>query len=334
MDDLISIIIPVYKVEPYLRKCLDSVTAQTYKNIEIILVDDGSPDGCGAICDEYAAKDSRCRVFHTENRGLSCARNYGISVSRGAWLMFIDSDDWVEPDFCSIPYEAAKRYGADLVMFRFNSFRNGELEEMPCPDLPEGIVSKSDAIDMVYYRGILNYAWNKLYKRELFNGVEYPAGRTYEDVGTTYKLVLASKVTALVNKPLYNYVIARPNSITSTNTKANRADFMEMKDRQMQDLIAWGHPRYIIDEVTAGSALSYLIRVERSGKKINRNGTFYKWRCANVRNARLAGRGEKHVLSKKRLILLHLFRISPALFGLACRVSRKKRTVQSNTANR
>ncbi len=334
MDDLISIIIPVYKVEPYLCKCLDSVTAQTYKNIEIILVDDGSPDGCGAICDEYAAKDSRCRVFHTENRGLSCARNYGISVSRGAWLMFIDSDDWVEPDFCRVPYETAVRYGADLVMFRFNSFKNGELEKLRDPDLPEGIVGKGDAIDMIYYRGILNYAWNKLYKRELFEGIEYPAGKTYEDVGTTYKLVLASKVTALVNKLLYNYVTARPESITSTNTKANRADFMEMKDRQMQDLIAWGHPRYIIDEVTAGSALSYLIRVERSGKKINRNGTFYKWRCANVRNARLAGRGEKHILSEKQLILLQLFRISPALFGLACRVSGKKRTVQSNTENR
>ena len=330
----ISVIVPVYNVEPYLRRCVDSILNQTFSDFECILVDDGSPDGCGAICDEYAAKDSRCRVFHTENRGLSCARNYGISVSRGAWLMFIDSDDWVEPDFCSIPYEAAKRYGADLVMFRFNRLRNGDTAQRAFTVLPEGIVSKSAAVDMMLYKGICSYAWNKLYKRGLFEGIEYPAGKNFEDEATTHKLILASDVIVFVDKPLYNYYSERPGSITSSGTKKDRADLMEMMDSQKHDLVDWGYPEYIIDEVRASNALNQIKRWERSGKKINRNGPYYKWCCANVRNARLAGRGEKHILSEKQLFLLHLFRISPALFRLACRISRKKRTVQSNTENR
>ena len=117
---LISIIIPVYKVEPYLRKCLDSVVQQTYRNLEIILVDDGSPDSCGAICDEYATKDERITVIHQENKGLSAARNAGLDIATGDYIQFVDSDDWIEPDALATVLSIAEDHHVDIVCFGFN----------------------------------------------------------------------------------------------------------------------------------------------------------------------------------------------------------------------
>ena len=111
---MISVIIPVYNVEPYLRKCLDSVVNQTYRNLEILVIDDGSTDGSGAICDEYAS-DRRMRIFHTENRGLSCARNLGLDEAKGEWIGFVDSDDWIEPDMYEALLKKAEETGADIV---------------------------------------------------------------------------------------------------------------------------------------------------------------------------------------------------------------------------
>ena len=123
MKPLVSVIVPVYKVEDVLARCLDSLCRQSLKEIEIILVDDASPDRCGEICEEYAEKDSRFRVYHhPENRGLSAARNTGIAHATADYLMFVDSDDWVHEEFCKLPYECAVRYQVDLVMFRYQRF--------------------------------------------------------------------------------------------------------------------------------------------------------------------------------------------------------------------
>ena len=112
----ISVIVPVYKVEPYLRKCLDSIAGQTYQNLEIILVDDGSPDSCGSICDEYAVQDKRVRVIHKENGGVSSARNAGLAAATGDWIGWVDSDDWIEPDLYSYMLEKVREYGADIAV--------------------------------------------------------------------------------------------------------------------------------------------------------------------------------------------------------------------------
>ena len=112
---MISIIVPVYNVESYLRKCLDSILAQTYRDLEILVVDDGSTDGSGAICDEYAGKDDRIKVFHTENKGLSCARNLGLDSANGDWIGFVDSDDWIELDMYEVLLRKAEKTGADVV---------------------------------------------------------------------------------------------------------------------------------------------------------------------------------------------------------------------------
>ena len=115
-NPLISVIVPVYKVEKYLHRCVDSILVQTYTNLEIILVDDGSPDRCGAICDEYAAKDSRIRVIHQENGGLSAARNAGLDVCSGEYIAFVDSDDWLDPEMYAVMMAQVREYGCDVVM--------------------------------------------------------------------------------------------------------------------------------------------------------------------------------------------------------------------------
>lgn len=128
---LISVIVPIYNVERYVRKCLDSLKGQTLKQIEVICIDDGSTDGSGKIADEYVSEEwPRFRVFHTENRGLSAARNRGIDEAKAQWLMFVDSDDWVHEDFCRVPYEAAIENSADLVIFgAYRVLRNGMIEK-------------------------------------------------------------------------------------------------------------------------------------------------------------------------------------------------------------
>ena len=132
MKPLVSVIVPVYRVEAYLEQCVDSLLGQTLERIEIILVDDGSPDSCGAICDRYAAADPRVRTIHRENGGLSASRNTGIEAAAGEYLMFVDSDDWVESDYCGLPWELARTSGADLVMFQsYITGRTRDLADEP-----------------------------------------------------------------------------------------------------------------------------------------------------------------------------------------------------------
>ena len=169
MKPLVSVIVPVYKVEPYLERCLDSLVAQTLKEIEIIVIDDGSPDRCGEICDAYAAKDARFRVVHQENRGLSAARNAGIELARADYLMFVDSDDWVEPEFCRLPYEAAVEHGAELVMFSYEK-TDGSRGRV-CPQgFEEGAKDRVTALKMLLH-GVGMVAWNKFYHKKLFSDI-------------------------------------------------------------------------------------------------------------------------------------------------------------------
>ena len=171
-DDIlpsVSVVIPVYIVEPFLRKCVDSVINQTLNDIEIILVDDGSTDSSGDICNEYRARDPRVRVIHKQNEGLSCAKNDGIDVSTAPYIMFVDGDDWVHKEFCERPYNAAKNKNADLVVFRGCVVKNGK--QRKGKDRPVGLV---DAETAVKYGG--SVSWNKLYKRDLLKKFKFPKG--------------------------------------------------------------------------------------------------------------------------------------------------------------
>jgi glycosyltransferase involved in cell wall biosynthesis len=163
---LISVIVPIYNVEKYVRKCLDSLLHQTLKQIEIICIDDGSTDGSGAVAEEYRSDEYPIfRIIHTENSGLSAARNRGIAEAQAEWLMFVDSDDWVEYEFCEIPWIAAKEYLADLVIFNSRIIKNNKrINKQSIPSQHYGLVSHESAIE---FGDVV--AWNKLYKHSLFD---------------------------------------------------------------------------------------------------------------------------------------------------------------------
>lgn len=200
----ISIIVPIYNVESYLSRCIDSLLQQDYANIEIILVDDGSPDDCGRICDEYAQRDDRIKVIHKQNGGLSSARNAGLDVMTGDWVMCVDSDDWVEPNYCSYALDDALEMESDIVVFGYNDCYPTHTE--PQKNVARDIkLTPKQAIGELHGGKILSFAWNKIYKASLFDGIRYPLGRLYEDIGTTYKLFAKANSVALTTGITYNY---------------------------------------------------------------------------------------------------------------------------------
>ena len=209
---IISIIVPVYKVEKYLADCIDSITAQTFEDIEIILVDDGSPDNCGQLCDDYAKTDKRIKVIHKQNGGLSDARNAGIQAASGRYLGFIDSDDYIAPDMFERLYNSIIETDSDISMCRAANFNDGSIAELDKGKGETFIFEGSDIIKALFTGKINNFAWNKLYKKELFDEIRFPYGKIYEDLFTTYRLCGRSKRLVLIDERKYAYRI-RDNSI-------------------------------------------------------------------------------------------------------------------------
>ena len=237
MRDLISVIIPVYKVEEYLCRCVDSVLAQTYTNMEIILVDDGSPDNCPVMCDEYARQDSRVKVIHQENAGLSGARNAGIDMAQGQWLAFVDSDDYLAADFLERLYQACVDTGSSLSVCRWEYVRGETIPEHGTGETR--VYTGREMLANLYVPDGAYFvvAWNKLYRKELFEDIRYPLGRIHEDEATTYRIYDKVKKAAYVDRSLYGYFVT-PVSITrGFNPKrmdwvtavAERLDFFEQK---------------------------------------------------------------------------------------------------------
>lgn len=224
MKSLISVIIPVYQVEPYLKHCIESVINQTYRNLEIILVDDGSVDGSGEICNQYADKDNRIKVIHQENRGLSEARNRGIDIARGEYLSFVDSDDWIDMRFIEIMYEISIEAECDIVQCNFQNVIDDSSEE----DKHKGnyTIYSSREFSIATYTLLswrCSVAWNKLYKASLFEGIRYPIGKIHEDEFTTYKLIWRANNIAVTNTRLYFYR-QRTDSIMGSSYYSKRLD--------------------------------------------------------------------------------------------------------------
>lgn len=222
MKELISVVVPVYKVEKYLDECVSSILSQTYNNIEVILVDDGSPDNCPAMCDEWAKRDSRVRVIHKPNGGLSDARNAGIDASTGKYLMFIDSDDYIKPNMAEKLYETIRAEDADICACNL----------IACYEDREEIVGAREYVSagpekilrMIYDQTAFPItAWNKLYKRECFDRVRFPKGKICEDAATTYLFVHNSKRVVKIPDALYCYRI-RPESIMTSSFSKKRMD--------------------------------------------------------------------------------------------------------------
>ena len=212
---MISIIVPVYKTEQYLKKCVDSILNQTYTDFELILVDDGTPDNGGKICDAYQEADSRVIVIHKPNGGLSDARNAGIQIAKGEYITFADSDDWAEPELLEVLYEGI-RQGARVSACGFYTIRDGNKKPWREPFDAIRIVSSVDAVkDMMYGHSIDTSAWGKLFHRSCFDEIRFPTGHVYEEVATTYRLMLTQDKTAITTRPLYNYVKHSDSIVTS-----------------------------------------------------------------------------------------------------------------------
>ena len=233
MKSLISVIIPVYKVEDYLTACVESVQAQTYQNIEIILVDDGSPDNCPNMCDEFAARDSRIRVIHKENGGLSSARNAGIEAAKGEYLAFLDSDDLWTPLFLERLYRAIEETDADFSVCLFRRFC-----EEPPKELPETaetvVMDRQEAFRCLFNIRNENMvvAPNKLYKRSIFGAIRYPQGKLHEDEAVIHEIIGEAKTVAWVDEAHYLYRQS-PNSITTAKFNLKRLDEMYAKEQRI-----------------------------------------------------------------------------------------------------
>jgi len=224
---LISVIIPVYKVEKYVEKCIQSVINQTYENLQIILVDDGSPDNCGKICDEYAKKDHRIEVIHKSNGGLSDARNKGLEIAKGEYIGFVDSDDYIEADMYEVLYNLLKQYNADVSICNFYTVSQGKISiknaENGIKEYNRIEILKEILLD----KNIQSYAWNKLYKKELFDEIKYPIGKKYEDIGTTFFLLEKCNKVVVTGKSEY-YYINRQDSIVNNVTESTITDYIEL----------------------------------------------------------------------------------------------------------
>jgi len=229
---LISVIVPVYNVEAYLSRCVDSILAQTYENLEIILVDDGTKDSSDKICDDYAARDPRVKVIHKENGGLSSARNAGMDIARGEYIGFVDSDDWIEPDMYRHMLTLAEAYEAKLVCAgRYDVYSaTGEKKVGLCPKKEEVVTGEELARRIFLWDHIDSAAWDKLYHRSLLTEIRYPLGKICEDVPTTYRIALLAGKAVLCDKPFYNYY-HRPGSITTTSVSEKNYHFCEHTEK-------------------------------------------------------------------------------------------------------
>lgn len=234
MQQLVSIIVPVYKVENYLDKCLQSIVSQTYSNIEIILVDDGSPDNCPTMCEKWAQNDRRIKVIHQRNSGVSAARNVGIEIASGELICFIDSDDFVDQSLCQKAVSEIEKNGADIVVFdAIRVTESGEPLETT-ENIKHTCLNKEEAMRELFLGNIHDYACNKIFKRELFSDVRFPIERIFEDIGTMYKVFLNAQKVCCLPEELYNYRKRRGSVIDVMSDGALRDLFELRKKRYLE----------------------------------------------------------------------------------------------------
>ena len=254
MEPLISAIVPFYKVEKYLGRCVESLLAQTYENIEIILVDDGSPDTCPVMCDEYAKKHEKIRVIHQENKGLSGARNTGIDNAKGEYLAFVDSDDLWSPHFLESLYKALKENDADIAQCRWEYMHGDELKEAYDADAKTVCFTGREMLANLYIQTGAYYvvAWNKLYKKELFENIRYPEGRIHEDEATTYKLFDLAKKCVFVDNALYGYYVGSGGtSITRNGFNLKKLDWRTANKERVQYFIEKDYKELVVPAIKA-----------------------------------------------------------------------------------
>lgn len=262
LNELISVIVPVYNVEEYLAACIESILLQSYDNLEIILVDDGSTDKSGEICDVYEKKDNRITVIHQNNGGLSLARNNGIFASKGSYISFVDSDDLIQRDFIETLYDSLQQSKCELACCEMICFFDKDINKLyQYWDNDSSIVNKFQVFDAMellessFYQHIsITGAYQKMYKRNLFETIEFPVGRYFEDLATTYEFIEKAKKIAIINKKKYGYRI-RNDSIMQQSFSMKKMDCIWVSEMIYNN--------YINNKIISKSAICASFRINR-----------------------------------------------------------------------
>ncbi len=320
--DLISVIVPVYNVEKYLDRCMASILEQTYTRLEIILVDDGSTDACGAMCDAYARKDSRVRVVHKPNGGLSDARNAGLAIATGDYVGYVDSDDWIEPDLYERMHQACAAHGAQLAVCRYFS----EYRDKTVSGGDGSVVPLSrEALLKIYIGGhdtyvIYNSVWSKLFRRDLVQGMVFPKGRNSEDILYTTRAFCRAERAVYLDQCLYHYVLDREGSIMNEARgermfrdeipfwREHIACIREMVSPQMADLAGYHFQRRL---------LFYYIDAYNAGSEELKRGLVAEIRKDKAEMDRIYGSG---IVSRGDRMRRKLFLASPPLYAAVVRL--------------
>ena len=320
--DLISIIIPIYKIEDCLERCLNSVLNQTYSNLEIILVDDGSPDRCPEICDEWAKRDKRIRAIHKHNEGVSAARNTGLDQAEGEYILFVDGDDYIAPKLVERLYEAVKISAAEIALCDFEKGTDPSAIFYEKKDKPE-IIDKKTALARIYDNdhSAFQYVvpWGKLYQRSIFEGIRYPAGKIFEDMYITHLLMnRCNKIAVLDGK--YCYYYQRKDSIVNRSYDVRKLDYLEA----MNDRIVFfkKHDYTRLAEVAYDEYLHSLIWEYSRARDILHDKKIVRDLTERFRKAYKTGYYSKRYRSDSRLYLWSFY-INPEIIVWYWRISGK-----------
>lgn len=314
METAISVIVPVYRVEKYLPACIDSILNQTFTDFELILVDDGSPDRCPEICDETAKRDARVRAIHQANQGLSAARNAGIEAAHGAWLSFVDSDDFLAPDFLETLHDAAVRAGADCALCGVQlTDEAGQKIGQPL-SVADGVRTGRSILETLCRAPEITYlvAWNKLYRRDVFQTLRYPVGMQNEDTYLAAELFDTVQTVICVSKPMYFYR-QRADSIMHTAVTTRNLDRMWAFEHCFAYFEARGLEALMPDAEKKMFAkltgVYYRLPKEERQSDAVRQAKKAQWNAA----MRLMKRGK---LSARALARTLLFQALPGVYGL------------------
>ena len=326
-QELISVIVPIYNVEKYLKKCIDSIINQTYKNLEIILVDDGSPDNCGKICDEYAKNDKRIKVIHKKNGGLSDARNAGIDIAKGKYIGFVDSDDYIVSDMYEYLYNILIENSSDISICDYEYYyeKNNIIGKSNNVKINE-TVDKKEALRRLMGNSIGNYAWNKLYKRDLFNDVRYPVGKKMEDCGTTYKLFYLSNKITIGNERKY-YYLQRDDSILHKKNFSFYKDFFELTLEKYK-FIKEKYPEIIENDIDMVNKILTLYFEQSEG--MEKYIETYNDELMSLFNQITTDKNFKKSINMKMRVKLALFKANKKLF---IKISQRKYNKKENKKN-
>lgn len=311
MEPKISVIIPVYNVEKYLEKCINSVIEQTYTNLEIILVNDGSTDSSGEICDKYKQLDNRIVVFHKENGGLSDARNYGIERANGEYIAFLDSDDWVDFKYIEILYENLRNYNADISICNFR--RVHDENELLNNNNNIILYNNIEALQQIYTNKSVQtiVAWNKLYKSNILKKNRFPKGKIHEDEYLIPILLYSAKIVVYTDKELV-YYRQTPNSIMNSKFRLENLDYLYAIEHRNKFFLN----NNLIDIYTRGINL-YAEQIVRFYYLINKSKLTEKKLLLSKLRGKLIEIKNNYMLSNK----IHLFIVSPNLYNLIFQVA-------------